>query len=147
MKRLIAVLAGVVVLALLALVGWRVFEHFDQKDKIKNATKSCAALDDPSGSPTLPPGFTLPTGQKLLNVQTTGKTSVVFASVAGSRSDLVAIRDRVAQELAATGYTVTGRDQEPTFEADATISKSGVDDTINVRPLCSGRVVVRYTIH
>jgi hypothetical protein len=147
MKRLTSAVVGVVVLAVLAFVGWRVFEHFDQQDKIKNANKSCATFDQPVGSPTLPTGFTLPAGQKLLNVQTTGKTSVVFASLPGGRSELVAIRDRVAQELASSGYKRTGGDQEPTFEADATISKNGVDDTINVRPLCSGKVVVRYTLH
>lgn len=147
MKRPLNLVIGVVVLALLALVGWRVFEHFDQQDKIKNAGKSCATFDQPTGSPTAPAGFTLPAGQKLLNVQTTGKTSVVFASLPGNREDLVAIRDRVAKELESSGYKVTGGDQEPTFEADATIAKNGVDDTINVRPLCSGKVVVRYTLH
>lgn len=147
MRRLIGVLIGLVVVALVAFVGWRVFEHFDQQDKIKDANKSCTDLDSPSGSPTVPTGFTLPSGQKLLKVQTTGKTSVVFASLAGTRADLVHIRDQVATELTSSGYKVTGGDQEPTFEADATISKNGVDDTINVRPLCSGRVVVRYTLH
>jgi hypothetical protein len=147
MKRVIGLLVGLVVIAVLAFVGWRIFEHFDQQDKIKNANKSCASLDAPSGTTTLPNGFTLPSGQKLLNVQTTGKTSVIFASLPGTRADLVKIRDQVEQELVTAGYTVTGGDQEPTFEADGTVSKNGVDDTINVRPLCSGRVVVRYTIH
>ena len=147
MKRLIGVIIGVVLIAVLALLGWRVFEHVDQQDKIKNANKSCASLDTPSGSQTLPTGFTLPSGQTLLNVQTTGKTSVVFASLPGTRADLVAIRDRAEQELAGSGYKVTGGDQEPTFEADGTISKNGVDDTINVRALCTGKVLIRYTIH
>lgn len=147
MKRPLAVLVGVVVIALVAFAGWRIFEHFDQQGKIKNANKSCAAFDTPSGGSTLPAGFALPAGQKLLTVQTTGKTSVVFASLPGERSNLVAIRDRVVSQLSSAGYTKTGSDQEPTFEADATISKNGVEDTINVRPLCSGKVVVRYTIH
>ncbi|MCU1591452.1 MAG: hypothetical protein JWP11_2708 [Frankiales bacterium] len=147
MKRLTSLLVGVVVLALVAFVGWRVFEHFDQQDKIKNANKSCDTFDVVKGTPTLPSGFTLPSGQKLLNVQTTGKTSVIFASLPGSRDDLVSIRDSVEHALVANGYKVTGGDQEPTFEADGTVSKNGVDDTINVRPLCSGRAVVRYTVH
>ena len=147
MKAVVRVLAAVVVLALLALVGWRVFEHFDQQDKIKNAKKSCATFDVVGNNITLPAGFTLPAGQKLLNVQSTGKTSVIFASLSGTRDDLVDIRDRVATELEAQGYKRTGSDQEPTFEADATVSMGGVDDTINVRPLCAGKVVVRYTIH
>jgi hypothetical protein len=144
---LVRAVVGLVVLALLALLGWRVFEHFDQQDKIKNATTSCATLDVTSGSSTLPAGFTLPAGQKLLSVQTAGKTSVVFASLPGGRADLVAIRDSVAAALTSEGYTKTSTDQEPTFEADAVLSKNGIDDTINVRPLCSGRVVVRYTLH
>lgn len=147
MNRVVGLLAGVVAIAVLAFVGWRVFEHFDQQDKIKNANKSCTSLDAPVGNPTVPSGFTLPSGQKLLNVQTAGKTSVVFASLPGTRADLVSIRDDVAKELESSGYNRTGGDQEPTFEADATISKNGVDDTINVRPLCSGRVVIRYTLH
>jgi len=147
MKSPVRLLAGVIVVAVLAVIGWRVFEHFDQQDKIKNANKSCDSLDQPVGNPTAPAGFTLPSGQKLLNVQTTGKTSVIFASVDGTRDDLVAIRDQVAKELGSSGYKVTGTDQEPTFEADATVSKGDVDDTINVRPLCSGRVVIRYTLH
>ena len=147
MRRLIGLLVAVVVIAVVAFVGWRVFEHFDQQDKIKNANKSCATFDVVKGSPTLPSGFTLPSGQKLLNVETQGKTSVVFASLPGTRADLVSIRDSVEQALVANGYKVTGGDQEPTFEADGTVSKNGVDDTINVRPLCSGRVVVRYVIH
>jgi hypothetical protein len=146
-KRLISAVVAVVVIAVLGFVGWRIFEHFDQQDKIKNANKSCTNLDTPSGSSTLPTGFTLPSGQKLLTVQTTGKTSVIFASLPGTRADLVKIRDRVEQQLVSAGYTVTGGDQEPTFEADGTMSKNGVDDTINVRPLCSGKAVVRYTIH
>ena len=147
MKTPLRLLAGLVVVALLAFASWRVFEHFDQQDKIKNATKSCATLDQPTGSPTAPTGFTVPSGQKLLNVQATGKTRVVFASLPGTRADLVRIRDQVAKELGSAGYTVSGTDQEPTFEADASLTKGGVEDTINVRPLCSGRVVVRYVLH
>ncbi|GAC1610385.1 MAG: hypothetical protein NVS3B26_16870 [Mycobacteriales bacterium] len=146
-KRVRSIRLGVAVLALLGLLGWRVFEHFDQQDKVKNAGKPCSSFDRPAGNPVAPAGFTLPAGQKLLTVQRAGKTSVLFASLPGTRSDLVLIRDQVAKQLAAAGYEVTGRDQEPTFEADATISKNGTDDTINVRPLCSGRVVVRYTLH
>jgi hypothetical protein len=146
-KNLVRALVGLVVVALLAFAGWRVFEHFDQQDKIKNANKSCADLDKPTPGATLPAGFTLPDGQRLLNVQTTGKTSVVFASVDGDRDSLVDVRDVIVAELEKAGYTKTGADQEPTFEADATVSKDGVDDTVNVRPLCSGRLVVRYTIH
>ena len=95
----------------------------------------------------MPAGFTLPAGQKLLRVQKQGKTSIVYASLDGERKDLVASRDRVLDALIADGYKKTHTDQEPTVEADGGVSKDGVDDSINVRPLCSGKAVVRYTLH
>jgi hypothetical protein len=145
-KIWIALLAVVAVVAV-ALAGWAVFEHFERADKIKDAKKSCADLDVVTPGATLPAGFTLPEGQKLLRVQTQGKTRVVFASIDGSRDDLVDIRDRTVDALKADGYKVTHTDQEPTYEADAAVSKGDVDDSINVRPLCSGKAVVRYTLH
>ena len=145
-KPWIAVLALVAVV-LLALGGWAVFEHFERADKIKDAKKSCADLDVVTPGATLPTGFTLPEGQKLLRVDTQGKTSIVYASLDGSRDDLVQIRDRTVEALKADGYTLNGTDQEPTYEADAALSKGDVDDSVNVRPLCSGKAVVRYTLH
>lgn len=147
MKRPVQIIVGLVVLAVVGLVGWRVFEHFDQQDKIKNATKDCTTFDVTKPGAAVPEGFSLPEGQKLLEVQSVGKTAVVRASLPGSRGDLVAVRDRVATELKAQGYTLTSTDQEPTFEADGVVTKAGVADSINVRPLCAGRVVVRYTLH
>jgi hypothetical protein len=145
-KIWIALLAVVAVVAV-ALAGWAVFEHFERADKIKDAKKSCADLDVVTPGATLPAGFTLPDGQKLLRVDTQGKTSIVYASLDGTRDDLVEIRDRTVEALKADGYKVTHTDQEPTYEADAAVSKGDVDDSINVRPLCSGKAVVRYTLH
>lgn len=147
MKKAVIALVVVVVLALVAAGGWMVFEHFERADKIKDAKKACSGLDVVTPGATLPAGFTLPADQKLLRVEKQGKTSVVYASVDGERDDLVAIRDRVVQALEDAGYKKTHTDQEPTFEADAAVSKGGVDDSINVRPLCAGKAVVRYTVH
>lgn len=151
MRTWIKLLIGAVVVAVVAIVGWRVFEHVDQQDKIKDANASCTTLDRPTvgraGTGYDISGFSLPAGQKLLRVDLVGKTAVVYASTDGLRKDLVRIRDDVAKALQAQGFRRTGSDQEPTFEADATVTKNGVDDSINVRPLCRGRVVVRYTLH
>jgi hypothetical protein len=146
-RNVVRIVIAVVVLAVLAAGGWFVFEHFERADKIKDANKSCATLDQPEAGATLPSGFTLPDGQKLLKVQKQGKTSVVFASVEGTRDDLVRIRDGVVDALEAQGYKLTHTDQEPTYEADAAVSKGDVDDSINVRPLCTGKAVIRYTLH
>jgi hypothetical protein len=147
MKRIWIAAAAVVVAAVLGIGGWMVFEHFDRADKIKDADKACAGLDTVTPGATLPAGFQLPADQTLLRVDTQGKTSIVYASTVGTRDDLVAIRDRTVEALKAEGYKVNGTDQEPTFEADAALSKGDVDDSINVRPLCSGKAVIRYTLH
>ena len=147
MKKLLLALLAVAVVIAVGFGGFAVFEHFDQAGKIKDAKKACAGLDVVTPGATLPAGFVLPADEKLLRVEKQGKTSVVYASVDGNRSDLVAIRDRVVDALTAAGYTKKHTDQEPTFEADAGVSKDGVDDSINVRPLCSGKAVVRYTLH
>lgn len=143
MKRL---LVYPVVLAVLGVAGFGVFEHFERADKIKDAEVACTELDTATPGATLPPGFALPAGQKLLRVQSQGRTGIVFASLPGQRADLVRIRDDVAAFMVASGYRISQQDQEPTYEADATISKAGQDDSINVRPLCAGRAVVRYTL-
>ena len=147
MKKLWTALLTLVAVAALALGGWAVFEHFERADKIKDAKKSCAHLDVVAPGAFVPAGFSLPAGQKLLRVERQGKTRVVFASTAGDRDDLVAIRDRTVDALKAQGYKLDHTDQEPTYEADAALSKGDVDDSINVRPLCSGKAVVRYTLH
>ena len=147
MRKPLLALIAVVAAAVVAGGGWAVFEHFERADKIKDAKKGCSGLDVVTPGASLPDGFTLPADEKLLRVEKQGKTSVVFASVDGERKDLVAIRDRVVESLTAAGYKKTHTDQEPTYEADAAVSKDGTDDSINVRPLCSGKVVVRYTLH
>ena len=146
-KKIWIALAAVVAVVVVAVGGWAVFEHFERADKIKDAKKSCADLDVVKPGATVPSGFTLPSGQKLLRVETQGKTSIVYASLDGDRDDLVDIRDATVEALKAEGYTLKGTDQEPTYEADAAVSKGDTDDSINVRPLCSGKAVVRYTLH
>ena len=147
MKKIWIAVAALVAVVAVALGGWAVFEHFERADKIKDAEKACADLDVVTPGATVPAGFTLPSGQKLLRVQTQGKTSVVYASLDGTRDDLVEIRDATVEALKEQGYTLKHTDQEPTYEADAAVSKGDTDDSINVRPLCSGKAVVRYTLH
>src|SRR3954466_2250863 len=146
-KRLVIALVALLVVAGLAGGGWAVFEHFERADKIKDAKKACSGLDTVDPAATLPAGLSLPAGQTLMRVETQGKTSVVFASTTGTRDDLVDIRNSTVDALKAQGYTLKHTDQEPTFEADAAVSKGDTDDSINVRPLCTGKAVVRYTLH
>ena len=68
------------------------------------------------------------------------KSSDVHVELVQSAHD----RDSLPRTL---GYKVTHTDQEPTYEAEATVSKNGTDDTVQVQPLCSGRLRVRYILH
>src|SRR3954464_12591035 len=129
-KRLVIVVVALLVIAGLAGAVWGVFEHFDRAGKIKDAKKPCTGLDTVDPAATLPAGFTLPAGQTLMRVQTQGKTAVVFASTTGTRDDLVTIRNSTVDALKAQGYTLKHTDQEPTFEADAALSKGDTDDSI-----------------
>ncbi|HET6817516.1 MAG TPA: hypothetical protein VFH66_09870 [Mycobacteriales bacterium] len=146
-RRIVIGLVAVVVVVGVVLGGWAVFEHFDRAGKIKDAGKSCVGIDVVHGAPQLPAGFTLPSGQRLLQVQSQGKTQILYASTGGGRNDIVGVRDQVTRALAAAGYRVTHTDQEPTYEAEATVTKNGTDDTVQVQPLCSGRLRVRYILH
>lgn len=141
--------AALVALAVLVVggLGFAVSQHIDRAGKVRDAKRSCAGLDTTATGAALPAGFALPSDQTLLRVQRQGKTSVVLASAEGGRGDLVDIRNRVVAALKGSGYHLKHRDQEPTYEADAALSKGGVEDSINVRPLCSGKAVVRYTLH
>jgi hypothetical protein len=146
-KRILIALVALVVVAGIAIGGFAIFEHFDHASKIKDAGKACGPLDVVKGNPQVPSGFTLPTGERLLQVQSQGKTQILYASTDGGRNDIVNVRDEVTQSLTADGYKVTHTDQEPTYEAEATVSKNGTDDTVQVQPLCSGRLRVRYILH
>lgn len=154
MRRMVHVLAGLLVLCVLAILYSRFLGYVNEKDKIREASRSCATVDQPPGGYVPPSGFTLPTGQKLLNVTVSAgrglsrnTTTAVSASLPGNRSDVFAIRDRVAQELVNRGYVITGTSQEPNFGATARVSKDGVKDSFVVTPLCLGRVVIRYSLH
>ena len=105
----------------------------------------CGSRDTPAAGATAPAALRLPPEQKLLRVQTQGKTVVAFASTDGGRDDIVTVRDAVLEKLKAQGFTVVGTDQEPGYEAEAEVSGTA-DGTVRVTPLCEGRLEVRYKI-
>ena len=146
MKSLwVKVVAAVVVLAALGGLGFYLFERHERSGIAAKAEEPCGTLDTPEAGATLPAALKLPADQKLLRVQTQGKTTVAFASTAGGRDDIVAVRDRVLDLLKGRGFTVKGTDQEQGYEAEAELS-GVVDGTIRVKPLCTGRMEIRYKI-
>lgn len=144
-RRWVIVVVGLLVVVAVGGVGFAVFEHFDRAALAKDAGRACGGLDTPTGGLTLPAGLTLPVGQRLLRVQTQGRTTVATASTAGNPGDIVRVRDRVLAALEKQGYRVTRTDQEPGYEAEAQLAGTA-GGSLRVRPLCSGRLEIRYRI-
>lgn len=140
-KALLALLAA----AASGAGGFAVFEHFERQGVAEKGERPCGSLDTPSGSGLVPTGFALPAGEKALRVQTQGKTTLFVASTAGSREDVVEVRDAVVADLQRQGFSLAGTDQEPGYEAEAQLAGKA-DASVKVRPLCEGRLEVRYTV-
>ena len=142
MKRVLIVLLVLGVLGGAGVLGFFAFERHEAKGK---AGRACGTLDTPSGSPTLPSQLALPEGQKLLSVETQGKTVIVLASAAGGLKDLTDVRDDVLDALKSQGYTKGSTEAEADIEAEGQFS-GNADGTLRVRPLCDGRLEVRYKL-
>jgi hypothetical protein len=145
MTRLQKILAAVLVVVVVAVGGFFVFEYFERHEKVKDSTRACGDLLKPSPGAAVPAGldFTVPAGQTLLEVTTQGKTSAVTVYVEGGRKDLVRLRDQAVSDMKAQGYTAAPTDQEPTYEAEGQFGGK-VKGTIKVQPLCTGYDSIRY---
>ena len=146
MTRPVKIVLALVVVAAVAVGGFFVFEYFDHHETVKDAQRACGTLDTPKGSTAIPGslGFTLPGFLHVNSVETQGKTVIINASGAGGRADLVKLRDAVLDDIVKQGFTKSGTDQEPTYEAEASF-KGKISGAIRVRPLCTGRDEGRYT--
>ena len=145
MNRVVKVLLALVVVVGLGAGGFAVFEQSEQGEVAKKGERACGTLDTPEAGVTVPAGVTLPAGLKLLKVATQGKTTLLVTSTEGARQDVVKVRDQVVGQLAELGWTQTGTDQEPGYEAEAQFGGK-VDGSLRVRPLCQDRLEVRLTI-
>lgn len=146
MSRVGTIVLSVVVVAALGVGGFFVFEYVDHHEKVKDAERACGSLTTPVAGVALPStltGFTVPPGQTLLEVDTQGKTVIVYTIARGDRKGVVALRDKVVQQLGTAGFTARATDQEPTYEAEGTFSGS-VNGTIQVLPQCRGYDRIRY---
>lgn len=118
----------------------------DNKDKDKAQAGSACPTDlSGTASQQLPSDFPGLSDQTLYRFDSQGKTQVWFAAADGGPDDLAKIRDEVNDGLEAKGYEIEGTDQEEGAEAEAEF-KGPHTGTINVRPLCTGKVVVRYKL-
>jgi len=139
-----AALAAVAV-AGLAGGGFAVFEHSERQGVVEKGERVCGSLDTPHVNEALPSTLQLPSDEKLLEIAHQGKTTLVVASTGGTRQDVVEVRDAVVRALTAEGYRKTGDDAEPGYEAEAQLEGTA-DASVKVRPLCEGRLEVRYAL-
>ena len=72
-----------------------------------------------------------------------GSTQFWFATVPGSSNTIVDVRDGIKKTLAGTGYVEIAQDQELGAEADYYFAGRYIG-SVQVRPLCDGRLRVRY---
>lgn len=107
-----------------------------------DAAAPCTTLPAADPSATLPEGFPRLPGQVLYGPASQGATTIVFGRVEGA--DFVALRDRLATDLAAAGYSLDGTDQEE-VEAEASFSRPR-EGSVRVKQLCQGVLEVRYRL-
>jgi hypothetical protein len=74
-----------------------------------------------------------------------GQTRAVRGVLRGEPADLVRVRDTAASQITGSGYTKTGSDEEPGFEAEAEFEGPS-EVNLNVKPLCRGYLVLTYTV-
>ena len=99
--------------------------------------QQCAGATRPAGFPTVA-GF-IP-----IFSATEGSSTLIRGAVPGVPSQIPVVRDTGFAKIQAKGYTVTGHDQEPGFEADGDFTGPHPGN-INVKTLCSHYLVVTYT--
>jgi acylphosphatase len=126
-------------LALLAVAGCGSAEPAAPQ---QDAAAPCASLPAADPQASLPEGFPQLPDQVLYGAASQGSTTIVFGRVEGD--DFRALRDRLAQELEASGYTLDGTDQEA-VEAEAHFSQPR-EGSVRVKQLCEGVLEVRYRL-
>ncbi len=147
MRKPVIALVAVLAVAAAGGIGFAVFERFERGGLVERSEQACGSDAEPaSGAPDeLPLELPLSDDETVLSVTTQGSTTVAFASLPGDRDDIVDVRDRVLEDLAAAGYEVVDTDQEPGYEAEAELTGTH-PGSLKVSPLCEGRLEVRYKI-
>lgn len=112
------------------------------------ATEPCGArtVTNAAAAGSLPKGFPVVAGWQASTTVTQGKTVAVAGFVTGTPTAIIVVRDEAFTKIIAAGYTKTGSDEEPGFEADGDFT-GPVAGNINVKTLCQSNLVVTYTFN
>lgn len=78
----------------------------------------------------------------MYDTQKLGATTLWFGHAEGG--DVVAVRDAVEAVYGKAGFTIEGRDAEPPAEAEFQWSTAEEEGSVQVTPLCSGHVTIRW---
>lgn len=117
----------------------------DEEKAKKAAGLACPSDIGKSASQPLPADVPSLPGSSVYRFDSQGQTRVWFAAFDGTPDDLVKVRDQVDDALKGKGYTIKDTDQEPGAEAESEF-QGPHEGTTNVRPLCKGKVVIRYKL-
>jgi hypothetical protein len=138
--------AFALVLASLVLVAAGCSHAFDAEAQlagsVADVAKCSSSLSAKSARP-LPHGLPVPRRTHAYQYVVQGRTQFWFTTVPGSSSTLVDTRDRIKQGLTRAGFVKTAQDQELGAEADYYFAGPYLGSA-QVRPLCHGRLRVRY---
>jgi glutamine synthetase len=141
-RRLLA--AAVVPLLLVACGGEN--EEKEKEEAEKAAGTACDGLLKPAASDAalpsdVPAGIN---GATFYEVQTQGSTKRYFAYAPGS--DVVKVRDDIKSAFETAGLEIEGTDAEPPAEAEFEWKKGDTEGSVQVVPLCTGNVRIRYRV-
>lgn len=119
---------------------------FDAEGQIASSladvAKCGSSLDAKSARP-LPRGLPVLPHTRAYEYIVDGSTQFWFATVPGSSNTIVDVRDGIKKALAVTGHVEIAQDQELGAEADYYFAGRYIG-SVQVRPLCDGRLRVRY---
>lgn len=116
----------------------------DKKQASEAARAACPSSISQTASTALPSDIPSP-GGNAYDYTSQGKTQVWFFALDGSADQLPSLRDGYDTKLTAQGYKIEGSDQEQGAEAESDFSGPH-EGTTNLRPLCSGKVVLRLKL-
>jgi hypothetical protein len=111
--------------------------------------KDCGEVDIDGTPKNQPPSdLTILDGAKVYESEGPfGKTERFLAAVDGDAAELPEKRDAAAQALEQAGYSLKATDQEADAEAEAHLEgPDGKTVDIQVKPLCAGKLRIRYTV-
>jgi hypothetical protein len=117
----------------------------DKKEAEKNSKTPCGSEFSATASTPLPSDVPGPSDRVVYSYVKQGKTQDWFATTAGTRDDIVSVRDAIKGQLSDAGYKIEGTDQESGIEAEAEFTGPH-DGSLQVQVACEGKLRVRYRL-